>query len=150
MPSDNQQETNGKEDEPKKGTDPKELYFEYKLLSEQLKKLEAYLQQSTGSLEQVAGTREALQQFSRQEKGSRLFAPIANGIFLDVTLNDPTSVRMNVGKGVVATKSIDEANALLEKQEEELRRLRDHAHADILELTKRLKEIEAVIEAEDA
>ncbi len=124
----------------------KELYFEYKMASEQLKKVEAYAKETTESLEQIANTINALEQFAQQEKGARLFAPIANGIFIDVTLNDPKSFRMNVGKGVVVTKSLNEAKALLGRQREELERLRRRAEHDMVKLSARLKEIEALVE----
>ncbi len=125
----------------------RELYMEYKLLGEQYKKVQEYLEQTAENLQQVGDTIEALDAMGRQEKGARVFAPVANGIFIDATLNDPAHVRMNVGQGVVVTKTIEEAKGMLEQQREELHQLRDRANDDHARLTVRLKEIEDAIEA---
>lgn len=126
----------------------KELYLEYQVLTEQLKKVERYLEQTTESLAELAGTITNLDEFRHIKKGTRLFAPIANGIFIDATLNDAKLVRMNVGKSVVVTRTIDEAKALLEQQREELKELQRRAEADHLKIHQRLKEIEKSVEEE--
>jgi|GEM_PF-2328376 len=125
-----------------------ELYTEYKLLGEQYKKVQEYLEQTAENLQQVSDTIEALDVMGQQKKGARVFAPMANGIFIDATLNDPAHVRMNVGQGVVVTKTIDQAKGMLEQQHEELHQLRDRANNDHVRLIARLKEIEDAIEAE--
>ena len=127
--------------------DAKELYMEYQLLTEQLKKIQHYLEKTTENLADLGNTIQHLHTFGNLKKGARVFAPIANGIFIDATLNDPKHVRMNVGAKTVTTKTIAEAKELLEQQQQELHQLRARAEADNLKVTQRLKEIEAAVEA---
>ncbi|MBR9692909.1 hypothetical protein GOV07_03165, partial [Candidatus Woesearchaeota archaeon] len=110
--------------------DAKELYMEYQLLTEQLKKIQHYLEKTTENLAELGNTIQHLHTFGQLKKGAQVFAPIANGIFIDVILNDPKHVRMNVGAKTVATKTIDEAKKLLEKQQHELHDLLNRAEAD--------------------
>ncbi len=129
-----------------KDEDAKQLYMEYKLLSEQLKKVQQYLEKTSENLSNIGDTISSLEEFSKLKKGAKIFAPFANGIFVDATLNDASHVRMNVGGHTVVTKSVDEAKKMMEAQRDEVREMRDRANADLLKLTQRLKEIEASIE----
>lgn len=126
------------------------LYLEYKGLSDQLQKIRQYLERTQESMGEVNGLVESLDEFSRLEKGDRIFAPIANGIFVDATLNDVTRLRLNVGGGVVVEKSIAEAKGMLGRQRSELETLRDRADADAETVMRRMREIESLIEQESA
>ncbi len=125
-----------------------QLYLEYRGLMEQLRRVQEYVEQTTQGIAEIAAVIEALDSLSRLTKGSRIFAPIANGIFVDASLNDAASVRMNVGGSVVVEKSVEEAKELLGKQRADLELLRDRANTDYGSLTNRLRAIEAAMEQE--
>ena len=128
----------------------RELYMEYRSLTEQLQKVQAYLQETVENVNQVNMVIESLDQLGKLEKGARIFAPIANGIFVDATLHDPRHVRLNVGGKVVVNKSVPDAKRLLEGQRRDLEGLRDRAQGDAANITKRLRGIETTIESETA
>jgi prefoldin alpha subunit len=125
------------------------LYLEYRAVSEQLQTVQQYLEQTAESMAEVAGVIAALDDLSQLRKGSRIFAPIANGIFVDATLNDSSSVRMNVGSGVVCQKPIAEAKLLLEQQRKELEELQARAAKERETLTARMREIEEQVDDQE-
>lgn len=125
-----------------------QLYLEYRAVSEQLQKVQDYLEQTTENMTEVAAVIEALDELSHLQKGSRIFAPIANGLFVDATLNDPSTVRMNVGAKTVVQKTIDEAKQLLAQQRHELEELQTRAAKDRDTLLARMHTIEEQVEAE--
>jgi prefoldin alpha subunit len=126
--------------------DTQQLYMEYRGMSEQLQKVQQFLEQTTENIGELSNVIEAVAELGKLKKGDRLFAPLANGIFVDATLNDPTTLRMNVGGKVVVSRTIDEATALLMKQKKELEELRDRATTDSIKITERLRQIESAIE----
>jgi len=77
----------------------RELYVEYRTLTEQLQQIQQYLQETGENMGEVANVIAALDEFSRLNTNDKIFAPIANGIFIDARLTDPQTVRMNVGGG---------------------------------------------------
>jgi prefoldin alpha subunit len=131
-----------------KEEEPRRLYLEYRAVSEQLQQVQQYLEQTAESIAEVAGVIAALDDLSQLRKGSRIFAPIANGIFVDATLNDSSTVRMSVGSGVVCQKPIAEAKLLLDQQRKELEKLQERAAKEGETLTARMHEIEAQVDEE--
>lgn len=129
--------------------DPQQLYLEYKGMSEQLQKVQQFLEQTTENIGELGNVIDAVEELGTLKKGERLFAPIANGIFVDATLNDPSTLRMNVGGKVVVTKSVEEAMAILKEQRTDLENLRDRATSDSIKIMERLRQIEAAIESSE-
>ena len=126
----------------------RELYVEYRTLTEQLQQIQQYLQETGENMGEVANVIAALDEFSRLNTNDKIFAPIANGIFIDARLTDPQTVRMNVGGGVVVQKSVAEAQQVLTGQRTELDKLQARATTDQATIVARLREIEQAIEAE--
>lgn len=122
-----------------------QLYLEYQTLNEQLKKVQRYLEQARGSIEELTKLIEDLDRFNALEEGAHIHAPIANGIFVDATLRN-TRLKMNVGGGVVVDKSVEEAQEMLAKQRKDLEELRDRALKDQEQLMTRIRQIEAAVE----
>lgn len=123
-----------------------QLYLEYRTLHEQLKKIQEYLQQTQENITELGTLKEGFDRFRALKKGDRILAPITNGVFVDATLNDPSTFRMNIGAQTVVVKSIDEAKALITAQQEEMEKLRDRATKDQNDLMTRMRQIEAKIQ----
>ncbi len=119
-----------------------QLYIEYRTLTEQLKKIQEYLRQTQENITELGTLKESFDRFKQLKKGQRVLAPIANGIFIDAKLNATDRFYMNIGAQTVVAKSIDEAKALLTKQQEEMERLRDRAQRDEATLLQRMRQIE--------
>ncbi|RME31578.1 prefoldin subunit alpha [Candidatus Woesearchaeota archaeon] len=125
-----------------------ERYIEYRTLTEQLKKIREYQQQTQENIVELGKLKESFDRFRELKKGQRILAPITNGVFVDATLNDPTTFHMNIGADVVVTKSIDEAKELITKQEKEMAKLHARATKDEEQLVARMREIEKHVEQE--
>lgn len=123
-----------------------QFYLEYRVSAEQLKQVQEYLDQTAEGIVEITNLIGALDSLSTIEQGSRIFAPLANGVFLDASLNDSAHVRMNVGSGVVVKKTISEAKTLLEQQRKDLEVLRERATGDAMKLNLRMREIEQWME----
>jgi prefoldin subunit 5 len=98
--------------------DTQQLYMEYRGMSEQLQKVQQFLEQTTENIGELSNVIEAVAELGKLKKGDRLFAPLANGIFVDATLNDPTTLRMNVGGKVVVSRTIGRGNSIADEAEE--------------------------------
>jgi len=93
-----------------------ELYAEYGQLTQKIQLLTQQLQsleQNHAELEMLV---DAIKNFSNLKKGEKILAPIANGIFIDATLNDNSFFKINVGGGAIVSKSTEETIDMLEKQ----------------------------------
>lgn len=127
--------------------DSKQLYLEYRGLTEQLKKVQRYLEQTQESIGELNQLIEGLDTFAGLKQGDRIFAPMANGIFIDATLNS-TELRMNVGGDIVVPRNVPDAQHLLRRQRSDLEQLRERATSDQRQLLGRMRQIEMKIEAE--
>ncbi len=126
----------------------KSLYVEYRSLSEQFKKAQEFLEELAENIAEVTGLIKSLEELRGLEGGSRILAPIANGVFVTARLEETGTVRMNVGGGVVVEKSVPAAQKLLEEQRGELRKNRERVSKEAFAMMLRLKEIESLVERE--
>ncbi len=124
------------------------LYAEYQGLGQRAERIREYLRQVEENLEGLATVLAALRTLSETKPGTPSLAPIANGIFVETVLTETTTVRMNVGAGVVVEKSVGEARVILERQRIDLEALRENARRDLETATSRLQAIERLIEEE--
>jgi prefoldin alpha subunit len=122
-----------------------QLYLEYRLVSEQIRKMQEYLEQSRENLGEVENIIGAIDGLGSLRTGDRIFAPIANGIFIEASLQNTEVLRLNVGGKIVVGKSISEAKELLRGQRQELLSLQTRAHEEFLKLKSRSSQIEASI-----
>lgn len=91
-----------------------------KQMSSQFGQLQQYVEKLDINLSELASLKESLKEFEKTKKGSKIYAPIANGIFVEATLDDSSTFLVNVGKGIVVKKTIKETLDLIKKQEEEI------------------------------
>jgi prefoldin alpha subunit len=132
-----------KRDDNKKKASAQERYIELQMIDQQVKQLQKYLQAFDQQLVEIRSVVGAVQEFSKLKKGSMIFAPISNGIFIKAKLEDNESLRVNVGNNVVVTKTADEAIALLQSQEAEIVQYRSETVANMEQMLKKLEELQA-------
>ena len=113
--------------------DWKEKYQEFKMLQEQIEHLTQHLQQVHGATGEIDNSIEALQSFAATEKGKEVFAPIANGIFIKTTLNENSTLLVNVGADTVVEKSVTDIIELLGKQQKDMKKRAEEVEKILLD-----------------
>ena len=71
------------------------------------------------ALRDVDNIKGYLKELETTKIGEKILAPIANGIFIETKL-ESTKLKVNVGNGLVVTKTIEETQKLLDKQRKEV------------------------------
>ena len=80
---------------------------------------EKVIEQLEKALTDVENIKAYLKELKKTEVGKTVLSPIANGIFIETKLVSH-SLKVNVGGGVVVTKSIEDTLKLLDKQKKEI------------------------------
>lgn len=96
-------------------------------LEQQIQQVQGFVEELENSLDQVASIKESLEELKNTKGNEEMLAPIANGIFIKAKMLDNQKLKVNVGNGAVVEKTIPETIALLEKQEEEIKKSMNEA-----------------------
>ena len=91
---------------------------EYQQLMSELNYYQDLLEQVDASLSNIGRTKNALEDFEKEES-TRILAPIANGVYVEAELKNK-NLFVNIGSNVVSKKSIKESILLLDEQETEI------------------------------
>jgi len=105
-----------------------------KNLANQIGQIQEYIKQLDNSLQDLSQLSQSLEDFGRLKKGERIFAPIANGIFVEADLVSSEKLLVNVGRGIVVKKSINETKELMKKQEDDINSAKKEAEEKIEEI----------------
>lgn len=97
-----------------------EKYLELKVLQEQIEKITQHVEFLSTQFAEIENSKEALEELSKQQVGSELLAPIANGIFVKSSLKDTKTLLVNVGADTVVEKTIPQVIELLDNQAEQI------------------------------
>jgi prefoldin alpha subunit len=98
----------------------KEKYEEVKILEEQIKKANKDLAEVEEQLEELNYSIESIKNFELVRKGNEVFVPLMNGVFVKARIEEPNQFLVNVGKNVVAPKTLKEVIDMFEKQKKYL------------------------------
>lgn len=93
-----------------------ELYLKLQMIDQQIKQVQAQQQQVEQQLTDIAQVKEALGDLESVQNGNEILVPVAGGIFLKATLDDPNTIFLNVGAHVNVKKSLPEVVSLLDEQ----------------------------------
>jgi prefoldin alpha subunit len=121
--------------------DQQQKLMETQMIDQQLKQVQQYLETFDKQIMEIRHVTGSLNEFSKLNKGDSILAPIANGIFIKVKIEETDNVNVNVGNQVVANKTVKDAIKLLEKQEEEISVYRDETMTKYQELMLKMEEI---------
>lgn len=119
-----------------------EKYMRAQVLDQQMKQMQKYVEAFDQQLSELQGLIMAVKEFGGLKKGDKIYAPLTNGIFLRAALEDPTSLSVNVGNGVVVKKSIPEVVKLLEEQEKDMVQIKSETVSQLEALAKQMKELD--------
>lgn len=106
-------------------------YLEYQLLDQRIKQLQQQMQTAEQQLIEIMATLQSLDEFALLDEGSEILVPVNNGIFTKARLKKENKLLVNVGASVVVDKSIEDTKKLIEKQEQEMEKIRDQIAENI-------------------
>lgn len=95
-------------------------YIELKMLDQQIQEMQQSLQQLETQRDEILSVQQALDELKLQEKGSDILVPVANGIFMKAKLDEADNLVLNVGAGVAVEKNVEQTQAILSRQRNEI------------------------------
>src|SRR3989338_10191476 len=102
-----------------------EKYMEYQVLEQQVKQVEEQNQTLQKQIEDLNSIKEAIESMEKTKIGSELFVPISAGIFVKAEIKENTELLVNVGDNVVVPKTTKDAEALVKKQHDEIKKYQE-------------------------
>jgi prefoldin alpha subunit len=124
-----------------KQEDKAQMYMEYQMLNQQLKEMQGKMEQISLQMNEIAVTKQAVEELPFVEKNAEILAPLAPGIFIKAQLKGNNEFHINVGGKVVVSKKAEEVIDLLSKQEEEIKKVEEMLAAEWQEMVLRLQEL---------
>ena len=94
----------------------KEKYMQFKMMQEQLEKLQEHGEMLKQRNSELDVTIESLKEIGKTKKDTEILAPLADGIFMRTQLKDNEKLILNVGADVVIEKNISDVMKLIEEQ----------------------------------
>ncbi len=110
---------NAKKD-PGKEEQMKEKYAEFRMAMAQIKQVQEQLQAVEEKKQELEDAEAGVSQLKGASKGTKMLAPITDGIFIKATLEDTDEVLVNVGSDICVNKTVDEASQILKEKQHEL------------------------------
>ena len=123
-----------------------EMYAEYQMLDQHIKKMQAQLEAITNQLMEAASTNSAIDDLDRIKSGKEIFVPISSGIFVKATIKDTSDLLVNVGAGAVVQKDRASAKKLIQNQIEEMKKIHERMVNELEKMAGRAGEIEQVLQ----
>ncbi|MEK6936747.1 MAG: prefoldin subunit alpha [Nanoarchaeota archaeon] len=93
-------------------------YIELQILNQQIKKVQEQFMLLQQQLAELTSLETSLIEMNDIKKDSEIFSSIGSGIFVNSKLADPGNVMVNVGAGILVTKTVEEAIKLVKVQVE--------------------------------
>ena len=91
-------------------------YIELQILNQQIKKIQEQFMLLQQQLAELTSLELSLAEMKDVKKDSEVFSSLGSGIFVNSKLSATENVLVNVGAGVLVTKTIDEAVNLVKTQ----------------------------------
>ena len=123
-----------------------EMYMEYQMLDQHIKKMQAQLEAITNQLMEAASTNNAIDELARIKSGREIFVPISSGIFVKAAIKDTSDLLVNVGAGAVVQKDRASAKKLVEAQIEEMKKIHERMVNELEKMAARAGEIEQTLQ----
>lgn len=98
-------------------------YAEYQMLNNQLRQLAQEIQNVDQQAKELEMLIEGVEEVGKAAKGTEVLASIGGGLYVKTKLENNNEFLINSGARVIATKTKEEAKALLEEQLGELRKI---------------------------
>ena len=114
--------------------------LEYQLLSQQFGQLQHQLQTLDQQFEELEGLSLDLKSLKNQ-KDAETFSSLGGGIFVETEIKESDSVLLSVGSNVLVKKNKEEAIKIIEKQKDELQKIRVQIETEVNKLNLHLSSL---------
>lgn len=98
----------------------KQKYMQFKMMQEQLEKLQEHAEMLKQRNSELELTSESLKEIEKTKANTEILAPLADGIFMKTELKDNQKLILNVGADVIVEKDVPEVLKLIEEQKQSL------------------------------
>ncbi|MBI2666286.1 prefoldin subunit alpha [Candidatus Woesearchaeota archaeon] len=95
-------------------------YMHFKFLQQQLEQIAQQVQLMRQQYSELDAAKEAVDEIGKSALNKEILAPIAEGLFMKVRLQDNTKVILNVGANASVEKNISDVRNILENQKQEM------------------------------
>ncbi|MEK6892270.1 MAG: prefoldin subunit alpha [Nanoarchaeota archaeon] len=123
-----------------------EMYMEYQMLDQHIKKIQAQLEAITNQLMEATSTNNAIDELDKIKSGKEIFVPISSGIFVKATIKETSDLLVNVGAGAVVQKDRASAKKLVQTQIEEMKKIHERMVNELEKMAGRAGEIEQALQ----
>ena len=106
-------------------------YMELQMLDAQIKQIEQQMTTIEQQIAEIIMIQQAVEALPNTKKGTDLFVPISQGIFIKAKVEDTDSLLINVGSNVAVKKTLPEAKEMLDEQTEQIKKLKVKFTADM-------------------
>ena len=117
-------------------------YMEYQMIDQNIKQLKEQMELADQQLIEIMAAIQSLDEFSSIKEGSEILVPVNNGIFAKAKLQKEDNLLVNVGGATIVNKSIEDTKKLIEKQKEEMEKIRKSISENINKLVEKASVIE--------
>jgi prefoldin alpha subunit len=119
-------------------------YMELQMLDQQMKNVQKQVEAIEQKASEVEEIQQSLDSLGATKKGTDMWVPIANGIFLKAHLAENSKLGVNVGSNIVASKDIPSTKAMLAEQAKDMRTFQ----ADLVAEFEKMAERAAALQGE--
>ena len=126
--------------------DQNELYMEVKALDEQIKNMNAHLENIDEQIAELNSNKIVLNKFSDLKRDDELKVPLTSGIYINTVLKDTKKLLVNVGAGITVEKTPEQVIKILDSQLTELVKYRNKVVNQMKALIDRIEEIQKEFE----
>ncbi len=123
-----------------------EIYMEYQMLDQHIKKMQAQLEAITNQLMEATSTNNAIDELDSIKSGREIFVPISSGIFVKAEIKSTSDLLVNVGAGAVVQKDRASAKKLVQDQIEEMKKIHTRMVNELEKMAARAGEIEQALQ----
>ena len=98
----------------------KQKYAEFRMAMAQIKQVQEQLQAVEEKKQELEAAKAGMSQLKGASKGTKMLAPITDGIFIKATLENTDEVLVNVGSDICVKKTVEESGKILNEKQREL------------------------------
>ena len=118
---------------------------ELQYMEEHFNKLSSHYKEYENKIVDIAAIKESIDDIKKQEVGSEILVPLANGIFIKAKLSEKDNFLVNVGSDVVVRKDSEQAKILLDEQAKEINTYKENIYQQMINISEQIRNVETDI-----
>jgi len=129
-----------------KEDEQRETQMQMQMLEQQMNALQQQLQSVDEKIGTAQELKKSMEEFKDLKVGDEILIPISNGIFAEAKLLNNKILKINVGSGIVADKTVDQTQEIIERQIIDLKKIREQSSLEFDKMVKQAEELTGSIE----